>query len=206
MTTGHRGPVRPADPRPRRPGFLPEPRPRPWGRPVCAHTPATTRGPQSGHVCDGADPDNRPSLPPQRWMIYSDRPSSAAAMAVVWNPSGIAPTVPHIARSCVRPHTHNISQGTAQYSDIPEERNLANCPCHSPAFVCRRRAAFNTVHFAIRIAAATSIHVVGCGVRGRGGWPLILRLTPRGMCMPWEIATHFSRISAKASSCRASLC
>jgi len=30
-------------------------------------------------------------------------------------------------------------------------------------------ARHNTVHFAIRIAAATSIHVVGCGVRGRSG-------------------------------------
>ncbi len=27
----------------------------------------------------------------------------------------------------------------------------------------------NTVHFAIWMAAATSIHVVGCGVRGRSG-------------------------------------
>jgi len=27
----------------------------------------------------------------------------------------------------------------------------------------------NTVHFAIRMAAATSMRVVGCGVRGRNG-------------------------------------
>ncbi len=30
-------------------------------------------------------------------------------------------------------------------------------------------AKLNAVHFAIRMAAATSIHVVGCGVRGRSG-------------------------------------
>ncbi len=27
----------------------------------------------------------------------------------------------------------------------------------------------NAVHFVIRMAAATSIHVVGCGMRGRSG-------------------------------------
>jgi len=31
------------------------------------------------------------------------------------------------------------------------------------------RAWLNTVHFAIRMVLATSIHVVGCGVRGRSG-------------------------------------
>jgi len=33
----------------------------------------------------------------------------------------------------------------------------------------KQAAKRNTVHFAIRIAAATSIHVVGCGLRGRSG-------------------------------------
>jgi len=64
----------------------------------------------------------------------------------------------------------------------------------------------NTVHFAIRMEVATLIRVVGGGVRGRRGWLLILRLAPRGTCLPQELATRSSRISAKTSSCRASLC
>jgi len=50
-----------------------------------------------------------------------------------------------------------VAAGTAKWRS--HLRGLASLTCFSP----------NTVHFAIRMATATSIHVVGCGVRGRSG-------------------------------------
>ncbi len=55
------------------------------------------------------------------------------------------------------------------------------------------------------MVVAISTHVVGCAVRGRSGYPLILRLAPRGTCRLRELATRSSRISSSTCSCRASL-
>src|SRR3712207_9558234 len=54
----------------------------------------------------------------------------------------------------------------------------------------------------VRMAAVKSMRVIGCGARGRSGYPLILRLTPRGTCRPRPLTARSSRISSSTASCR----